>query len=332
MSTNSAFQKSSIATPVSIANGGTAKTAISALSIWAANSANALVEVTPSAGQSIRINAGATAWEAFTPGSGSGITIGTTTITSGTNTRILYDNSGVVGEYTLTGTGTVVVMQTSPSLVTGLNMDTGFVMNWASSNVVLTHSSGILTLGTGDFRVTTAGTNSASVVTVGGTQTLTNKTLTSPTLTTPALGTPASGVGTNLTGIPAAAILAGTFGTGSYTIDTRLTVPQILNADNAVTASANAITLTRANRNNVVTNNSAATLTITLSTTSATAGDMLLVQILDFSAVAQTITWVNTENSTTAAPVTSNGSTTLPLSVGFKWNTQTSKWRCIAAS
>lgn len=49
---------------------------------------------------------------------GSGITIGTTTITSGTSTRILYDNAGVVGEYTLTGTGTVVVMATSPTLVT----------------------------------------------------------------------------------------------------------------------------------------------------------------------------------------------------------------------
>lgn len=51
-------------------------------------------------------------------GGSSGITIGTTTITSGTNTRILYNNSGVVGEYTLTGTGTVAVMQTSPTLIT----------------------------------------------------------------------------------------------------------------------------------------------------------------------------------------------------------------------
>lgn len=49
---------------------------------------------------------------------GSGITIGTTTITSGTTTRILYDNAGVVGEYTITGTGTVVAMQTSPSFIT----------------------------------------------------------------------------------------------------------------------------------------------------------------------------------------------------------------------
>ena len=47
-----------------------------------------------------------------------------------------------------------------------------------------THSTGILTVGTGDLRVTTAGTNTASVVTVGGTQTLTGKTLTSPVIGT----------------------------------------------------------------------------------------------------------------------------------------------------
>lgn len=48
----------------------------------------------------------------------SGITIGTTTITGGTTARILYDNAGVVGEYTLSGSGTVVAMQTSPSFIT----------------------------------------------------------------------------------------------------------------------------------------------------------------------------------------------------------------------
>lgn len=61
-----------------------------------------------------------------------------------------------------------------------LFLATGAVINYANSNVVLTHSSGILTLGTGDLRITTAGTNAASVVTVGGTQTLTAKTLTAP--------------------------------------------------------------------------------------------------------------------------------------------------------
>ena len=50
-------------------------------------------------------------------GGGGGITIGTTTITSGTNTRVLYNNSGVVGEYAITGTGNVV-MSTSPTITT----------------------------------------------------------------------------------------------------------------------------------------------------------------------------------------------------------------------
>lgn len=49
---------------------------------------------------------------------GSGLVIGTTTITSGTTTRILYDNAGTLGEYTITGTGTVVAMATSPSFTT----------------------------------------------------------------------------------------------------------------------------------------------------------------------------------------------------------------------
>ena len=63
--------------------------------------------------------------------------------------------------------------------------NTGFVLNVENGDWVATHTAGILTVGTGDLRVTTAGTNTASVVTVGGTQTLTNKTLTSPVLTTP---------------------------------------------------------------------------------------------------------------------------------------------------
>jgi microcystin-dependent protein len=58
----------------------------------------------------------------------------------------------------------------------------GFVLNLDNSNWVATHTSGILTVGTGDLRVTTAGTNSASVVTVGGSQTLASKTLTTPVI------------------------------------------------------------------------------------------------------------------------------------------------------
>lgn len=58
-----------------------------------------------------------------------------------------------------------------------LFLASGAVLNYDASNVVITHSSGILTMGTGELRITTAGTNTASVVTVGATQTLTSKTL-----------------------------------------------------------------------------------------------------------------------------------------------------------
>jgi hypothetical protein len=108
------------------------------------------------------------------------------------------------------------------------------------------------------------------------------------------------------------------------------TMPQIVNTPATITVSANAGTVTRSNRVNNFTNSSAATMTVTLSTSGALDGDQVMVRIYDFSAVAQTISWVNTENSTVTVPTTSNGSTTLPLTVGFQYNAATSKWRCIA--
>jgi hypothetical protein len=64
-----------------------------------------------------------------------------------------------------------------------LHLATGALINFSNGNWTATHSSGVLTIGSSmDIRMTTAGTNSASVVTVGGTQTLTNKTLTAPVI------------------------------------------------------------------------------------------------------------------------------------------------------
>lgn len=54
-----------------------------------------------------------------------GLTIGTTTIGSGTGGRILYDNAGVVGEMTTTGSGTVLVLATSPTFTTGITIGAG---------------------------------------------------------------------------------------------------------------------------------------------------------------------------------------------------------------
>lgn len=44
------------------------------------------------------------------------ITVGSTLVASGATTRILYDNAGTLGEYTISGSGTIVAMATAPTL------------------------------------------------------------------------------------------------------------------------------------------------------------------------------------------------------------------------
>lgn len=109
-------------------------------------------------------------------------------------------------------------------------------------------------------------------------------------------------------------------------------INNLIYKNNPVTVTTNAGTVPVTFRLNTFTNSSAANMTITMALTGAVDGQMTIVRIYDASAVAKTITWVNTENSTVSAPTTSNGSTTLPLTVGFMYNAATSKWRCIASA
>jgi hypothetical protein len=140
--------------------------------------------------------------------------------------------------------------------------------------------------------------------------------------------------GTTLTAAGLAGPHNGTVGatTPSTGVFTTATALQIINTVNPVTVTSNAGTVPITYRINNFTNSSAATMTITLATASAVDGQMSIVRIYDFSAAAQNINWVNTENSTVTVPATSNGSITLPLTVGFMYNSQTSKWRCIASA
>jgi hypothetical protein len=89
---------SSLATPVSVPNGGTGISSYAIGDIIYASGATTLSKLPiGTASQQLRVNAGATALEYFTPTS-SGITANSTTITSGTSTRIGFNDSGVYGE------------------------------------------------------------------------------------------------------------------------------------------------------------------------------------------------------------------------------------------
>lgn len=116
------------------------------------------------------------------PGTIGGTTPGAATFTTITGTTITVNTNLVPDANDGAGLGI------SGTAFSDLFLASGAVINFLAGDVTVTHTAGILTVagsGAGDLRVTTAGTNAASVVTVGGTQTLTSKTLTSPTLTTP---------------------------------------------------------------------------------------------------------------------------------------------------
>lgn len=172
---------------------------------------------------------------------------------------------------------------------------------------------------TGEIRASTAGTNSASVVTVGGTQTLTAKTLTAPIIAT------ISNTGT-LTLPTSTDTLVGKATTDTFT-NKRITrrvgttassATPTINTDNTdlftITALAAAIT----------------SMTTNLSGT-PTDGQFLQIAITD-NGTARAITW--------GTSFESSGNVTLPtttvistrLDVGFVWNAATSKWRCIAVA
>jgi hypothetical protein len=109
----------------------------------------------------------------------------------------------VTGE---TGSG-AVVFGTSPGFTTAANpvshdgaalgttalgwadlfLATGGTVHFENTDWVATHSTGILTVGTGDLRVTNNFTNAASVVTLAGAQTLTNKSIAATQITDGAL-------------------------------------------------------------------------------------------------------------------------------------------------
>lgn len=104
-------------------------------------------------------------------GGATSLAVGSSGITGGATTRILYDNAGVLGEYTITGSGTIVVMAASPTFTGTPILPTPFTIGAVSMTATGTQLN-YLSSATG-----TTGTTSTNVVFS-----------TSPSLVTPVLG------------------------------------------------------------------------------------------------------------------------------------------------
>jgi len=137
------------------------------------------------------------------------------------------------------------------------NADSGFTLTnngsvtIGTTALVFTQFTGLgqIVAGTGLDKTGNTLDIDSTVVTLTGTQILTNKTLTSPTLTTPALGTPASGVMTNVTGLPVSTGISG-LGTG---VATFLATPSSANLASALTDESGSSTVAFTNSPTFVT-------------------------------------------------------------------------------
>lgn len=132
-----------------------------------------------------------------TPAGSGGIAIGTTSVTGGTTTRVLFDNSGLAGEYSISGTGNVAMTTNGVFTTPNLGTPSAIILTNGTSLPITTGVSG---LGTGVATALGVATGSAGSFVVNG----------------GALGTPTSGTLTNATGLPISTGVSG-LGTGVAT-------------------------------------------------------------------------------------------------------------------
>lgn len=145
-------------------------------------------------------------------GSASDIVVGTTTVTGGTNGRVLFDNAGTLGEKAVTGSGDVV-LATSPTLVTPalgtpasgtLTNCTGLpVAGGGTGAATLTANNVILGNGTSAVQFVAPGTSGNLLTSNGTTWTSAAAPTGGPTLGTPV--SPTSTTTVDFTSIPSTA-------------------------------------------------------------------------------------------------------------------------------
>lgn len=155
---------------ITVARGGTGLTTIAARSILVANTLDTYTTLTPGAGQSVRINAGGTAWEAFTPGAAG--TINLNSITAATGAATINNSANqitwawntlttTVGGFVVTSSSVssgAVMSITSTSTAAALNSQRTLSVSASGANA----NSSQVTIG-GDFLNTHTGTGSVNI-------------------------------------------------------------------------------------------------------------------------------------------------------------------------
>jgi hypothetical protein len=185
-----------------VANGGTSLTTLTANNVILGNGTSAPTFVAPSTTGNVLTSNGTTWTSAVLPAGGLTYVVKTANYTTFDKEGVLADTSG--GAFTVTlpatpATGAQVVVADAGAnwgtnnLTVGRN---GSTIGGLAENLIcdITGASVQFVYDGSTWEVyAQVGGNGGTVVTLDGTQTLTNKTLTAPVLTAPVLGTPASG-------------------------------------------------------------------------------------------------------------------------------------------
>lgn len=303
---------------LSVARGGLGLTTIAALSIPVANTLDTYTTVTPSAGQSVRINAGGTAWEAYTPSTGSG----TVTSVSWTGGIVSIANQTTTPAFTIAGTSGGI-----PYFSSGTT--------WASSGA-LTANAIVLGGGAGAAPATTT-TGTGVVTAIGNAVNTTNGLVTqTATLTASALllgGGSGTGISSTTTGTGVVTALGnnanatGGFATidGVATLTNKRINPRVSSA-----ASTASLTPDISSYDQYCLTAQAAGLTVNAPTGTPVDGNKLTFRILD-NGGSQTISWNATYTAigVTLPTATTAGKTTY---VGCIYNANNTRWDVVAVT